>query len=350
MAHVAPFSTALVVIARDEAPRIGRLLASVRPFVDTMLVLDTGSRDATPALAREAGARVEQFDWCDDFSAARNRALELAGADWHVVLDADEWLIEGGEALRELRSMTPDFIGTLQLRDSFDDAGQAREASAWLSRVLPGRVRYDGVVHEQPQHALPVRRLPLLVGHDGYRAERLADKRGRNRRLLARALQAAPNDAYLNYQWGKDCAVYDEDAAAEAGFARAAALGSPELPWWTDLVARRLFTLKRLKRHADAMDFADAQMPRCADSPDFFFAIGDLLLDLAADEPARAAELLPMIEQAWGECLALGERPGQLGAVAGRGSWLAAYNLALVLEGTGRADEAAALRAAHPAP
>jgi len=344
------FTVALVVIARDEAPRIERLLNSVRPWVDRMLVLDTGSSDATPALAAACGAQVASFRWCDDFSAARNRALELAGADWHLVLDADEWLIDGGEVLRGLRSQSPDFVGALQLRDRFDDAGQAREASAWLSRVLPGGLRYEGVVHEQPRHALPVRRLPLVVGHDGYEAARLADKRGRNRRLLARALEAAPRDAYLWYQWGKDCAVYDEHEAAEQGFAQAAALAAGNESWWPDLVVRRLFALKQHKRHADAMDFADAQMARCGDSPDFFFAIGDLLLDLAADEPARAAELLPVIEQAWGQCLALGERPDQPGAVAGRGSWLAAHNLGLVLEGTGRADEAQALRAAHPWP
>jgi len=90
---------ALVVIARDEAGRIGRLLDSVRPWVDAMLVLDPGSRDDTARVAAAHGARVEHFAWCDDFARARNRALELASADWHVVLDADEWLAAGGQTL-----------------------------------------------------------------------------------------------------------------------------------------------------------------------------------------------------------------------------------------------------------
>jgi glycosyltransferase involved in cell wall biosynthesis len=230
MTAAAPASPrlALVVIARDEAGRIGRLLDSVRPWVDDMLVLDTGSRDATAQIARDHGARVEHFDWCDDFAAARNRALDLAGADWHLVLDADEWLISGGEALQALRRATPGgpaaFVGALQLRDQFDQApGQRAEAVAWLSRVLPGAVRYAGRVHEQPQHRLPVQRLALVVGHDGYVSERLADKRGRNRRLLEQSLAESPGDAYLHYQFGKDCAVYDEHAAAEAAFERACA-------------------------------------------------------------------------------------------------------------------------------
>lgn len=338
----APYSIALVVIARDEAAHIARLLDSAAPWVDFMLVLDTGSRDATPALAAEHGARVEHFRWCDDFSAARNRALELAAADWHLVLDADEWLIGGGAALAALRQTAPTFVGTIALRDQFDGGlGQGR-----LSRVLPGALRYAGRIHEQPQHGLPLRALQIEVGHDGYLGERLAAKRGRNAALLRQELAGRPDDAYLWYQLGKDAFVYEDHAEAEAAFARAAALRPPAgEAWWLDLMARRLFALKRLKRHAEGLQLAEPELQRCAESPDFFFALGDLLLDWAADEPARAEGLLPLIEDAWRRCLLLGERPELPGAVAGRGSHLAAHNLALLLDITGRADEAAVLRA-----
>lgn len=352
MNSVTKHRLALVVIARDEAGRIGRLLDSVRPWVDEMLVLDTGSRDDTAGVAAAHGARVEHFLWCDDFARARNRALELAGADWHVVLDADEWLVAGGETLQALRSTPPDFVGALQLRDRFDmAAGRSAESVAWVSRVLPGAVRYAGRVHEQPVHGLPTRQLALVVGHDGHIDERLAAKRGRNRRLLEQALAETPDDVYLWYQLGKDCAVYDEHEAAEVAFARACAFpAAAAAPWWLDLVSRRLFALKCLGRHADAVDFAQTQMDAGAESPDFFFTVGDVLLDLAASRPEQADELLPMIEAAWRRCLALGERAERPGAVAGRGSHLAAHNLALVLEGTGREAEAVALRAAHPWP
>lgn len=348
-----PYRVALVVIARDEAPRIQRLLDSMRPWVDDMLVVDTGSKDATVSLAQAAGARVAHFDWCDDFAAARNHALDLAAADWHVVLDADEWLIDGGESLMALRQLAPDHVGALQLQDEFDQAGaHPGLATVWLSRVLPGGVRYGGRIHEQPLHQLPVKRLPLRVGHDGYRDARLTDKRGRNRRLLERSVREHPHDAYLWFQLGKDHAVYDEPQAAEAAFAQAEAClaASPVRPsWWLDFCARRLFGLKQLKQHVQGVDFAQAQIDDPASgvlaSPDFHFALGDLLLDAAADAPEEAASLVPLIEQAWRQCLALGERPDQSGAVAGRGSHLAAHNLALLLDACGRTDEAAALRA-----
>lgn len=334
---------ALVVIARDEAPRIQRLLRSVAPWVDSMLVLDTGSVDDTAALAAACGARVERLAWCDDFAAARNAALALADADWHLVLDADEWLIDGGPVLQALRQMAPTFVGSIAIVDQFFDT-QPRSARLRLSRLLPGHVRYVGCIHEQPQHRLQVQPLALVVGHDGYMPKRLECKRGRNRRLLLRALAQAPHDAYLWYQLGKDAAVYDEHALAEQAFSGAAVLRPAQTGWWLDLVARRLFSLKRLRQHVQGLALAEAQMQVCMGSPDYFFALGDLLLDWAAEEPARADELLPMAEHAWRSCLELGERPELVGSVAGRGSGLAAHNLALVLEGTGREIEATLLR------
>jgi tetratricopeptide (TPR) repeat protein len=338
---------ALTVIARDESPRIGRLLASVAPWVDAMRVLDTGSLDDTVAVARRHGAHVEHFTWCDDFAAARNAALDLADADWHLVLDADEWLIDGGEQLRGLRDAAPEFVGAVQLLDRAD---AHTTSQLWLSRVLPGAVRYAGRVHEQPQHELPLRRLALRVGHDGYCPERLAAKRGRNRRLLQADLTQHPDDAYLWYQLGKDCAVYGEHAAAADALQRAETLCRDLPAWRHDLATRLLFSLKKTGRHAEALDYAQARLDTHAASPDFHFALGDLLLDWAAEQPRLAGDLLPMAQQAWQHCLALGEQPGLSGAVQGRGSWLAAHNLAVVLDGLGQASDAAALRARHPAP
>lgn len=346
----APLRLVLVVIARNEAHHLPRLLASVRPWVDEMLVLDTGSTDNTAGVAAEAGARVAHFGWVDDFAAARNAALALAGGDWHVVLDADEWLVSGGEALAALRTQAPEFVGQLRVDSQHDTGGQAAVAPSWLSRVLPGHVRYAGRVHEQPQHQLPCLRLPVVVGHDGYLGPALASKAGRNAALLQRALQDSPDDAYLWYQLGKDHDVYERYAEALQCLDRATALLPAAPPaqqpaWLHDLTVRSLHALKRCKRHEQALQLAEAGMAQWAQSPDFFFALGDLLLDWAADEPARASEWLPLIESCWLRCLELGERPDLEGAVAGRGSHLAATNLALLYDLTGQPQQAARYRA-----
>jgi hypothetical protein len=352
-----PFKVALVMIARNEAARIVRALASVARCVDEMLVLDTGSTDATVALARSAGARVEHFKWCEDFAAARNAALALSDADWNIVVDADEWIAEDGVELLALRHTPPAFVGALRVDSHFDTPIGVSVSPSWLPRVLPRGVRYEGRVHEQPRHALPVRRLTTVLAHDGYRAEALQAKSGRNADLLVRALTQAPDDAYLHYQIGKDHDVYERYADACAHFARSRAceeasgavvtLAGTTPGWHHDRLVREMHALKRCRQHAQAVLLADAAMAAWSDSPDFFFTLGDLLLDWATEEPTRAGELLPMIESAWLRCLEIGERPDLEGSVAGRGSTLAARNLAVLYEGTGRAIEALRLRQSH---
>ncbi|MCL4443581.1 MAG: glycosyltransferase, partial [Actinobacteria bacterium] len=80
------------IITLDEADNIVRCLSSLSGLVDSVLVYDTGSNDETVNIARRHGARTVQGYWDDDFSAARNRALELCDSEWILSIDADEVL------------------------------------------------------------------------------------------------------------------------------------------------------------------------------------------------------------------------------------------------------------------
>ena len=334
---------ALVMIVRDEARCIERCLASARPWVDEMLVLDTGSVDASAEIAQRCGARVARFAWVDDFAAARNAALALTDAAWCLVLDADEWIARGGDALAALRNQPAEFIGQISVDSGFDDGrGGTGQAPSWLARVLPHGVRYAGRVHEQPQSALPRRRLALEIGHDGYLDAQMLRKRGRNEQLLRLALAAQPLDAYLRYQLGKDLEVRAQFEAAAPHYAQALELTGLRAGWRHDLVLRTLFTLKKLGRFEAAVALAQAEMPHWPESPDFVFTLGDVLLDWAASAPQRAAELLPMIESSWLRAIEIGERPQLQDTVRGRGSYFAAHNLAVLHAGLG--DDAQAQR------
>jgi hypothetical protein len=85
-------------------------------------------------------------------------------------------------------------------------------------------------------------------------------------------------------------------------------------------------------------------MPRWQDSPDFFFTLGDVMLDWAAARPEHAARLVPTIESSWLRAIEIGEQPGLQDTVRGRGSFLAAHNLALLHAGFGTPAEAARWR------
>ena len=336
-----PHAIALVLIARNEERCLARCLASARPHVDEMVVLDTGSTDATPRIAADAGARVLSAAWPDDFSAARNLALAQTAAPWRLVLDADEWIAAGAACLREIRRREPGFVGLLRVDNQIDGArGEVQHAPSWIPRLLPAGARYEGRIHEQPVSALPRERLPLVLGHDGYLARQAQAKAGRNERLLRQALAEHPHDAYLHYQLGKDLEVRSRHAEALPFYREAHRAGPAAAAWRHDLVVRLVFTLKTLKKFAEAVELASLELVHWGESPDFFFALGDLLLDWALAEPQRAAELLPQIEASWQRAVAIGERPDLPDSVRGRGSFLAAHNLAAFHESLGQAAQA----------
>jgi glycosyltransferase involved in cell wall biosynthesis len=339
---MAMYRIALVMIVRNEARCLQRCLHSARPWVDEMWVLDTGSVDATVDIALASGAGVAHFMWCDDFAAARNAALTLTDADWRVVLDADEWISEGGEALVALRDAAPDFLGQICVSSLVNNAvlQSHDQAPSWLTRVLPRGVRYEGRVHEQPDSDLARRKLPVTVMHDGYLPAQMLPKQGRNQQLLSLALADQPQNAYLNYQLGKDFEVRGEFAQAHPRYEVALQHCDVQAGWRHDLVLRALFTLKKLKHFEVALDLAQTEMPNWPTSPDFFFTLGDMLLDWAADQPVRADELLPMVEASWLQAFEIGEQPQLQDSVSGRGSHLVAHNLAVLYDGLGMPDKA----------
>jgi hypothetical protein len=348
----------LTLIARNESRCLARCLNSAAPFVDEMLVVDTGSTDETREIALACGARIALFAWQDDFSAARNYALMQTRADWRLVLDADEWIDTGGHCLREVtQQVGSSFVGEINIRNAFDDGDAVRYAPSWISRLLPRGIRFEGRVHEQAAHRLPVRRLPLVVGHDGYRRAQQDAKPGRNERLLRMRLQESPGNAYLHYQLGKDLEIQGRFADACAAYESARNLlhwppGAPvgaiklqaRYPWLHDLVVRHIYCLKRACRFEAALTQSQAESAFWRHSPDFHFACGDMLLDFALAEPMRAQQLLPMMEAFWMRCLELGEAPHLVGSVQGRGSFLAAHNLAVLHDLQGNREKADVFR------
>ncbi|WP_293677005.1 glycosyltransferase [uncultured Phenylobacterium sp.] len=332
---------ALVMIARDEAHAIGRALDSARAHVDRMIVLDTGSVDDTVAIATRHGAEVRHFTWVDDFAAARNAALAHSDAAWNLVLDADEWIEGGGEALAALAASGGERVGLVRLENQTDTPG-GEASNVWLPRILPRGVRYEGRVHEQPVGAKGSFRTTLVLGHDGYTAANLERKAGRNEALLMAELQSAPEDPYLWYQLAREHQVRDRPPQAALCFAEALRLAPTDVPWRHGLVVRALTALKTAGRLEEALDLAGAEIDRWPGSPDFYFALGDLYLECASQAPERAAtDFLPIVESAWKRCLEIGEQPSLDGSVPGRGSHMAAHNLAVFYETLGRKDEAA---------
>lgn len=83
----------LCMIVRDEEAVLSRCLDSVCGLVDEIIIVDTGSSDDSKAIAERYTENVFDFEWIDDFSAARNVSFEHAVSDYCLWLDADDVLL-----------------------------------------------------------------------------------------------------------------------------------------------------------------------------------------------------------------------------------------------------------------
>lgn len=165
----------LVVIAQDEADRLGRCLDSV-PCATERIVVDSGSTDATRAVARAHGARFVRADW-PGHVAQKNRALGLARQPWVLSLDADEWLEpEAAEAIARVVADPPLHVDGFRLARCNHWLGRPIRHGRWypdrkLRLVRRGTARWEG---DDPHDHLvcrgTVQDLPGDIGHVPYRS------------------------------------------------------------------------------------------------------------------------------------------------------------------------------------
>ncbi len=96
-------SLTVCMIVKNEEANLSKTLPPLKGLVDEIIAVDTGSNDNTKQLLIEAGAKIVDFPWINDFAAARNAGLASAASDWVLWLDADELLDR--EELQTLRQM-----------------------------------------------------------------------------------------------------------------------------------------------------------------------------------------------------------------------------------------------------
>src|SRR3990167_6711291 len=89
----------LCMIVKNEERYLDQCLNSVKDLADEIIIVDTGSTDRTKEIAKKFNAKIFDFKWTDDFSAARNESIKHATKDWILVLDADEVLDEEGKKM-----------------------------------------------------------------------------------------------------------------------------------------------------------------------------------------------------------------------------------------------------------
>lgn len=176
----------VIVITKNEADRIARCLDSVA-WADQRVVVDSGSTDATVALAQARGAEVVVTpDW-PGFGPQKNRALDRATGDWVLSIDADEWVTPAlADEIRATIHGAPDATAAFELPRLSRYLGRPMRHGGWwpdpvLRLFRRGAARFsDDRVHERvvvADPAMRVGRLTRPLEHDSFRTlEDVLDK------------------------------------------------------------------------------------------------------------------------------------------------------------------------------
>lgn len=326
----------LTMIVKNEEKNIKRCLDSVKDLVDEMIVVDTGSTDQTKEIALRCGAKVFDYAWTDSFADARNYALRQASSDWILVLDADEYMVNTSRMLIDNFINSKKAIGRIMIVSKYVHESEVRYLRQWASRLFPRGVYYQGRIHEQIVSELPHVRTGIEVHHDGYYQ---TDKTDRNLPLLLKELEERPYDPYLLHHIAINYKNKKNYQAADRYFSQAYRKLTREEGFYPTLVVDYLYNTIANGNLEDGMEIIMRERGQLEKFPDFHFVAGLFFLEYVQEDIQGRLEMLDWVEQAFLTCLELGESE-RSDSVVGVGSYLAAYNLAVVYDIFGMTDKA----------
>lgn len=337
----------LCMIVRDNERTIRPALESIKPWVDEMIVVDTGSTDATPDICRELGARVEQFAWCDDFSAARNESLKYASGEWLFWMDSDDTMPAAcGRRLRSLvdENHRDDVYGyVMQVHcpspDDRTDLTVVDHVKMFRNR---SDLRFEHRIHEQILPAIrraggEVEFTDVFVVHSG--ADRTPEGRQRklerDYRLLKLDLQERPDHPFVLFNLGM---TYDDDGRHEEAIEclrRSLMVSDPGSSHSRKAYALLVGSLTAIGQFEAAEQVCRDGLQEFPDDPEIQFRLANIHLQLGR---------LRQAEQVYRQLLDEKQRDRVFSSVnPAITGFKAQHNLALVYKEMERLDEAEAL-------
>jgi tetratricopeptide (TPR) repeat protein len=338
----------LCMIVRNEEEMLPRCLAAAAPLVDEIVVVDTGSTDATIEIARSFGARVIEREWTGSFAEARNASFEAATGDWLIYLDADEVLEpDHPGVLRELTRQVwreAFYLVETSYTGEEDNLTGVVHNSLRVFRNRPA-YRFEGQLHEQIADApydVPgrIELSSVRVTHYGYLGA-IRDARGksaRNIELLRAQESERGSSAFWHFNLGMEYSAVGDPVNAVLELGQAWTLvrqqGLEGRQFVPALVSRLTSALVSAGRSCDAVAMADEALALFPGFTDLVYFKGWALIGLK-DEDAAAS--------AWHTCLAMGDAPSRYTAGLGTGTYMALYALAYLHLTRREYDDALAL-------
>jgi glycosyltransferase involved in cell wall biosynthesis len=254
----------LCMIVKNEERVLDACLTSVKPYVDEIVLVDTGSTDRTVEIAQAHGVKLFHFPWINDFSAARNVSLEHATGDWLFWMDADDTLPEEcGRRLHELVMLAEDkvtgFLMQVHIPPAQGEHGFTIVDHVKLFRNRPQH-RFEGRIHEQILEAIyrqggSIERSNLYVVHSGYDYSPEGQQRKRERDLTILELDLAdrPTHPFVWFNIGMTAFHLKESEKAISALEQCLAFSKPH-----ESIVRKVYAMLA-GAHLEQRDMASAR-------------------------------------------------------------------------------------------
>ena len=328
------FPLSVCIIAKNEEAHIEECLKRLVPYGFEIVFTDTGSTDRTLEIAKKYTDRIFHFDWCSDFSAARNFCLEKASHNWILSLDCDEY-IESIDlsALGRCMEQCPDCTGRILIRNRFLRNGQTAFEQTRVSRLADRRYfHFTGTVHEQLERrdnrTKAIYDAPVTILHVGYdeTEANMEEKCRRNITLLTAQLEKEGADPYLYFQLGQCFRRLGETEKAFESFDAGLSMEiDPTLDYVKTMVESYGYTLLDLKRYKEALGLSELY-DVFSGRADFVFLMGLVCMNNGLfDDAVYQFKIATTMEEF---------------SVHGVNSYMANYNIGVIYECTGHPAEA----------
>lgn len=328
------------IIGKNEEMVLDKCLSALVPFGYEIVFVDTGSTDQTKEIARKYTDKVYDFEWVNDFSAARNFSISKATSEYILPIDCDEIITEfNKEETEKLISIYPDAVGRLLRVDEFSralDGGSGDDyfaSNVRVSRLFSKRLyHYVGSIHEQVMRIDGGQSLsyniPLKMLHSGYDGdiEIVKKKSERNRSLLIKEFEKCPNDPYVLYQLGQTYFMEHDYENALMYYDKMLTIDvNPQLEYVQNGVEAYGYSLVETKQYERALGLAGVYN-EFANTSDFVFLMGLIymyngMLDEAIAEFLKATQIKEV-------------------KVHGTNSFRAYYNIGVIYECAGMIEDA----------
>lgn len=206
------------MIVKNEEEVLSQCLSSVAELCDEIIIVDTGSTDATKRIAKKFTNRVYDFEWIDDFSAARNFSFSKATMDYIFWIDADDVLPKDSfnkfKILKSNLDNTVDAVSMLY-HIAFDENGNST-FSYMRNRIVKRslQAKWIGFVHEYLEVYGNIINSDIAIYHKKMEKKKNKPSPSRNLEIYEKRLQQgtkfSPRDLFYYGNELKDHKQYEK--------------------------------------------------------------------------------------------------------------------------------------------